>query len=327
MDGLHFIDIEESSERSSTYLETSNNNSIRSKWSLPSSDQNQVISSRPGPPGPPGRAGKRGNVGPEGPPGQRGPPGPPGCTGPRGECGPEGPPGQRGPPGYGIQGPPGQCGLPGPTGPIGPCGGPMGPMGPQGCPGPAGPEGPIGPRGPQGEPGIEGPQGQCGRCGPPGPQGPQGPQGRIGPIGLQGNDGPIGLQGEPGVVANDFTQFYLKIVDIGELKAWYNDLLAPNNALGRAVMIYETNDEIPISSIEINEVNSTIFNVRVVSTYQISALYISTTGLLPTSLPTASFSLTDTVSIHFVDNTEFSGVIGTGTIITLTVRWGEGYNI
>jgi hypothetical protein len=207
--------------------------------------------------------------------GPTGPMGATGATGPTGAAstvaGPTGATGATGPTGAAstVAGPTGATGATGPTGAASTVAGPTGATGATGLTGAAstvaGPTGATGATGPTGAAStVAGPTGATGAtgltgaastvAGPTGPQGPAGNDGATGsqgPQGIQGNVGPAGPAG-----SSDYADFYalmpgdnLATVVVG------NDVQFPRNG--------------PNSATGITRINSTIFNLADVGTYEV----------------------------------------------------------
>lgn len=257
--------------------------------------------------------------------------------GPAGKCGAPGKTGNQGE--RGLNGAPGRPGPPGPNGiqgPIGPSGGPVGPQGKQGdigLSGPIGPQGLIGPRGPegrQGQPGSMGPQGQLGDQGPEGPQGPAGIRGAPGAIGLQGNTGEKGEQGMTGKVANDFSEFLIKlsnveIVNEDEITLSSAYGILPSNSPGGYAPMYSTNPYNQIQAITIST-NSNRTQVKFNLFEQmgtINTIYLTTSG--PNSpimfSPLNATQNGNSVYYEFGNQSLYDSYVSSGSVWTMKIMW------
>lgn len=256
-----------------------------------------------------------------------------GPTGPTGAAGPTGPTGADSTV-AGPTGPTGATGLTGPQGPTGADSTVAGPTGPTGANGPAGATGVTGPTGPTGSNGTNGADGATGPTGPTGSNGTNGADGATGatgPTGAAGTDGqgvPTGGSEGQVIVKLSSTDYdtdwdyvesvYLQIQnDEGStLSAGtpvYAKGISGNNILvGRAdandsakmpaigVLLEETTNGSSGEIITAGLFNKTVSGLTGVSVGD--TVFVSNTGALTTTKPTASTDLLQNIGIVLQTN-------------------------
>lgn len=177
--------------------------------------------------------------------------------------------------------------------------------------GPSGPQGPSGSTGATGNAGATGATGATGPIGPAGSAGPAGPGGATGPA---GPTGPVGSTGPSGTLA--FADFYaLMPIDNAATIAVGGDVSFPANG--------------PSSGIAISRLNSSIFNLSAVGTYQVMfQASISEAGQLVLTLN--GTELTYTVVGRATGTSQIAGMYLVTTSLPnslLTVRNPTGNNV
>jgi len=151
-------------------------------------------------------------------------------------------------------------------------------------------------------------------------------------VGLPGEPGPPGdrgRDGKPGVVANNFTQYILKIVDPSMIHTVYQS--ANNKTFAGYSLVYLTDDNSYVENIELSNnssINPTVLNFRITPNLgsRIAVAIINTVGCYNNTFPITNGSpgsnnSHQTVVSLDLQNGMYGGYVAIGAIFTITVRW------
>lgn len=142
--------------------------------------------------------------------------------------------------------------------------------------------------------------------------------------GATGPTGHTGATGKSGTVANNFSQYLIKIVNGSNIPPSYTTLNSDTYNIGGYALIYSTDDNLSISQLEIfgnSGAGTPEFGVRVSTGNGISSIRLTSQGVgsgVPLSVSAGS---SNSIVLYFSSLSVYDQQVASQNVFYLTIRW------